>query len=250
MTLLVELVLRFALGGTVVCVFSVLGEIFEPKTFSGLFGVAPTVALATLALTFSKQDGNVASVMGRSMDDRGCGAIHIRRGMHRRAHPREVARLALSRDRLVGLVRRRARDLAGGRGYGALAMTPTVHVESLKSVRPSEYALRFFFGGTITVAAGLASHAWGPVVGGLFLGFPAILPASLTLVKRLDGRAQAVDDVRGATLGSAGMLAFAAVVWRAAGAWPSALALTAATLAWFVVNLGLWAIRYGRPRAK
>lgn len=47
-----ELVLRFLLGGAVVSAFAVIAELFEPKSFSGLFGAAPSVAIATLALTY------------------------------------------------------------------------------------------------------------------------------------------------------------------------------------------------------
>ena len=50
-----ELVLRFAVGGLVVSVFSILGEVWQPKTFSGLFGAAPSVALVSMALTSTKE---------------------------------------------------------------------------------------------------------------------------------------------------------------------------------------------------
>jgi hypothetical protein len=36
--------------------------------------------------------------------------------------------------------------------------------------------------GAITAAAGLIAGLYGPTIGGLFLAFPSILPASLTLV--------------------------------------------------------------------
>lgn len=62
-----ELALRFVLGGGIVMTFSLVGEAFDPKTFSGLFGAAPSVALATLALTFALDGGGYASVEGRSM---------------------------------------------------------------------------------------------------------------------------------------------------------------------------------------
>ncbi len=65
-----------------------------------------------------------------------------------------------------------------------------------------EYILRFVFGGAITVATGLVASHYGPAVGGMFLAFPAILPASLTLVERHDGRAGATDNARGARLGA------------------------------------------------
>jgi len=56
---LAEVLLRFVVGGVLVSAFAVVGELFAPKTFSGLFGAAPSVGIATLALTFRK-DGPVA----------------------------------------------------------------------------------------------------------------------------------------------------------------------------------------------
>jgi Protein of unknown function (DUF3147) len=127
-------------------------------------------------------------------------------------------------------------------------MTPKLRPRGLKRVKGWEYALRFLFGGIISAAASLVSHAWGPVVGGLLLAFPAILPASLTLVKQHDGWRQAVDDARGGRLGSVGLLAFAAVVWAEARSWSPAVTLTVATLAWVVVDAALWTIRFGPRR--
>jgi hypothetical protein len=62
-----ELVVRFVLGGLIVSLFSVAGELWKPKTFSGLFGAAPSVALASLGLAFAKQGPGVVAVLGRSM---------------------------------------------------------------------------------------------------------------------------------------------------------------------------------------
>jgi hypothetical protein len=44
-----EYVVRFLVGGIVVSAFSMLGDMLRPKSFAGLFGAAPSVALATLA---------------------------------------------------------------------------------------------------------------------------------------------------------------------------------------------------------
>jgi len=41
-----------------------------------------------------------------------------------------------------------------------------------------EYAIRFLFGGLITAVAGIVAKQFGPGIGGLFLAFPAIFPAS------------------------------------------------------------------------
>jgi uncharacterized membrane protein (GlpM family) len=55
------------IGGAVVSIFSAIGSLLRPKTFAGLFGAAPSVALATLALTFHKNGHNYAALEGRSM---------------------------------------------------------------------------------------------------------------------------------------------------------------------------------------
>jgi hypothetical protein len=62
-----ELLLRFLIGGAVVAAFSFLGGLFSPKSFVGLFGAAPSVALATLALTASKNGKQYAAVEAHSM---------------------------------------------------------------------------------------------------------------------------------------------------------------------------------------
>ncbi|MHB8540171.1 MAG: DUF3147 family protein [Candidatus Acidiferrales bacterium] len=66
-TLLKQIVLRVLIGGSAVSVFSVLGDLFEPKSFSGLFGAAPSIALATLSLTVMADGKAYASVEARSM---------------------------------------------------------------------------------------------------------------------------------------------------------------------------------------
>jgi hypothetical protein len=125
-------------------------------------------------------------------------------------------------------------------------MKPRADPGGLRKARWWEYGIRFLFGGIITALAGLAGRVWGPVVGGLFLAFPAILPASLTHVRQHDGRRRALDDARGGRLGSVGMIAFAVVVWASATVWPPVVVLGGATLVWLAVDGVLWIIRYGR----
>jgi hypothetical protein len=62
-----EYVLRFAIGGIAVSAFAVLADMFRPKSFAGLFGAAPSVALATLALALAKDGTDYAAIEGRSM---------------------------------------------------------------------------------------------------------------------------------------------------------------------------------------
>jgi hypothetical protein len=47
-------------------------------------------------------------------------------------------------------------------------------------IRFNASALRQTLGGAMTVIAGLIAARSGPVIGGLFLAFPAIFPASAT----------------------------------------------------------------------
>lgn len=58
---------RFLVGGVVVSAFAVLGDMLRPKSFAGLFGAAPSIALATLTLAFWKQGPGYAAIEGRSM---------------------------------------------------------------------------------------------------------------------------------------------------------------------------------------
>lgn len=62
-----DLIVRFFIGGVVVSIFSIISDLLKPKTFAGLFGAAPSVALATLALTVIKDGQQYAAMEGRSM---------------------------------------------------------------------------------------------------------------------------------------------------------------------------------------
>ena len=62
-----EFVLRFLVGGIVVSAFATAGDMLKPKSFAGLLGAAPSVALATLTLTISKNGVHYAAIEARSM---------------------------------------------------------------------------------------------------------------------------------------------------------------------------------------
>jgi hypothetical protein len=125
-------------------------------------------------------------------------------------------------------------------------MKPKINVGALKNVRPWEHVVRFLFGGLVTVATGAVGRVWGPAVAGLLLAFPAILPASITLVKKHDGRAKAVDDARGARLGSMALALFAGVVASSAERFAPPLVLAVSGLVWLVAGTGLWAWWFGK----
>lgn len=62
-----ELLIRFVVGGLVVSFFAILGDIFRPKSFAGLFAAAPSVALATLGMAIVQRGGAYGALEGRSM---------------------------------------------------------------------------------------------------------------------------------------------------------------------------------------
>src|ERR1700747_3529166 len=97
-------------------------------------------------------------------------------------------------------------------------MRVSLDLSALRKTKWYEYAARFFFGGIITVLAGLIAKAYGPTVGGLFLAFPAIFPAGATLIEKHErerkrkagirqtarGRQAAARQAYGPALGPAG----------------------------------------------
>ena len=123
----------------------------------------------------------------------------------------------------------------------------------LAETRWYEFLARFVLGGAMTVAAGLIAARFGPVIGGLFLAFPAIFPASATLIEKhvrerkekaglagaRRGKEAAALDAAGARLGSFGLAAFGVVIWLMIVPSPAgAFALSSA--AWLAVAMLAW----------
>lgn len=137
-----------------------------------------------------------------------------------------------------------------------------VNLSSLREIKPHEYAVRFVFGGLTTVAAGLIAKRFGPGVGGLFLAFPAIFPASASLIEsheikrkakvgsdgRNRGRLAASLDSQGASLGCIGLVGFAFVLWRWLNSHNALLMISSAAVIWLIIAYGLWAVCAKRPR--
>jgi uncharacterized protein DUF3147 len=65
--LMSQIIVRFLIGGAVVSVFAAIGDVLRPKSFAGLFGAAPSVALATLGLTIATEGASYAATEARSM---------------------------------------------------------------------------------------------------------------------------------------------------------------------------------------
>jgi uncharacterized protein DUF3147 len=63
---IVPMILRFLAGGAFVSAFAVLGTSLKPKSFAGLFGASPAIALATLLLTARTDGAGYAATEARS----------------------------------------------------------------------------------------------------------------------------------------------------------------------------------------
>lgn len=64
---MMEYVIRFVVGGVAVSAFAVLADVLRPKSFAGLFGAAPSIALATLGIAIVQHGSGYAATEARSM---------------------------------------------------------------------------------------------------------------------------------------------------------------------------------------
>lgn len=110
-----------------------------------------------------------------------------------------------------------------------------IDLGQMRNVRSRELLARFAFGAVAAALAGTVSILFGNRVGGLFLAFPAILPASITLISKKDGREKAEIDAVGATIGALSMIAFAATSLLLIGHLPIAAVETSAFVLWLAV---------------
>jgi hypothetical protein len=112
--------------------------------------------------------------------------------------------------------------------------------EGLRGVRLRDLAIRFVFGFAVSVFAGLMTVVFGNRIGGLFLAFPAILPASLTLIEQTEGRRQAEGNAVGAIIGAIALAAFAVTAHALFTQIPAAAVEMIALGAWIGVAVLLY----------
>ena len=136
-------------------------------------------------------------------------------------------------------------------------MNISVSLSGLARTKPLEFALRFVFGGIVTALAGLIATQFGPVVGGIFLAFPSIFPATATLIEKHEAKKKKQEgmhgrylakcaagaDAAGAAMGTIGLLAFGMLVWQLSQSVAPWMVLTTATIAWFAVAMIVWIVR-------
>lgn len=138
-----------------------------------------------------------------------------------------------------------------------VAMQIRIDSSALGQIRWHDYAVRFVIGGLITSVAGIIAKEFGAGVGGLFLAFPAILPAGATLIEKHEkqkkekaglngaerGREAASIDAAGSAMGSLGLMVFALLVWQFIPRYGARTVLIGATIAWLAVSVLSWLIR-------
>jgi Protein of unknown function (DUF3147) len=136
-------------------------------------------------------------------------------------------------------------------------MLVQVDTSTVKQTRWHELAVRFLLGGLITAFAGIIGKKYGASVGGLFLAFPAIFPASATLIDKhekekkqragLNGRGRARQlvsvDAAGTAMGSVGLFGFAWLIHELIRSYSPWLVIAAATVVWMSTSVLIWYIR-------
>ena len=192
-----RVLIRFLVGGAVVSVFALIGDLVKPKSFAGLFGAAPSVALATLGADGS--DGRrILCRHGSPLYDGRCNRIHsvclVRELGHDALQPESSLGYELLNSSVAWGSIRSLVCLA------EIAMQIKVDLSVLGQTRWYEYAIRFIFGGLITAVAGIIARL-GRGVGGLFLAFPAIFPASATLIEKHETQKKEEEGLQGTQRG-------------------------------------------------
>ena len=136
-------------------------------------------------------------------------------------------------------------------------MIVKLNLGTVRSTTWSEYTTRFVFGGAVTLLAGLIADKFGPGIGGLFLAFPAIFPASASLIEKHQrekkrrvgvngekrGRLAAGVDAAGAAMGCLGLTGFAVSAWKFLPYMPLWKSLALATTLWGIVAVTVWIVR-------
>jgi hypothetical protein len=116
----------------------------------------------------------------------------------------------------------------------------------VRRIRPRDLLVRFAFGAATSAFAGALTIAFKPRVGGVFLAFPAILAATLTLIAEEEDKARAREDARGAVVGAVALALFAAIGVVGFERIAPPLVLAAAGAAWALGAVGLYLLLWRR----
>jgi hypothetical protein len=137
---------------------------------------------------------------------------------------------------VVEVVRRNARELRDD----SVNKQPNLSLDKARDCDLRGLAIRFAFGFCVSVVVGIITEVAGDRVGGLFLAFPAILPASLTLIADQEGERKARVDAGGAIIGGVALAFFGLVSWLLLGKIPVLWAEVVALIVWTAAAIGMY----------
>lgn len=260
--------IKAADGGLFVALFAIIGEVLQPKRFAGIFGASPAVSLANLlvialaesdGMARKAADGMIAGAIalavacavaipavrrwGAVLGSAVLWAVWIAVGVAVGFPLAGGAGGASGAGRPAGGRVRRQDETggdagsAGGSGNGREDRLFAVDFRALRELRLKDLALRFVFGAAISVAAGVIGVLVGPRAGGVTLAAPAVLPATLTIIERLEGRGPAVTEIEGAVPGAIALIGFSLVAAATIVKLPLAAALFLPLATWVVVAI-------------
>jgi Protein of unknown function (DUF3147) len=129
-----------------------------------------------------------------------------------------------------------------------------IMLSALAQMKWYEFVARFLLSGTVAAIADLIGKKWRPSIGGLFLAFPAIFPASATLIEKHEkqkkekagvsvghrGCDAAAPDGKGSAIGSVGLIVFAILTWKLLPTHAIWIVLAASKLSWLALSVTLW----------
>lgn len=123
---------------------------------------------------------------------------------------------------------------------------PRFSMDKVRETTPGELMIRFVAGAATSTASGVVTLIFGARVGGILLGFPAIMAASLTLIAAEEDKQTAREDARGGIAGSCALTLFAAVAALTFGHLPGGVVLALSAVVWAGAAVLLYAILWYR----
>jgi hypothetical protein len=261
-----EVLAKTTLGGLLVVAFALVAHTLSPKRFAGVFAAAPSVALASLAMT-GAFDGSAdarRSCIGMIAGAAGFvvyglvapvamrrwgpvqGSVVALGGWTAVAAAFFAALAVLPAAQANGSVFASAVGASAVRARRQRRQRPPLRwdVSKVNDASKRDVLVRFAFGAATSALASIISVFAGPTLGGVFLAFPAILLASLTLVADAEGPSKARDNARGAAAGAVGLAAFAVTGAVLFTVHPPVAVCIEASLAWGVFGIGVFLLAW------
>lgn len=112
--------------------------------------------------------------------------------------------------------------------------------------RPHDLLIRFAAGAATSIVSGVLTLGFGARVGGVFLAFPAILAASLTLIEQKEDSVDAREDSRGAIVGAGALSLFAIAATLTLRQLSGSVALLIASAVWLAAAISIYFILWWR----